>query len=73
MCIRDSSEYFRYIFRNNIELVSLEEEIHSVSSYIKLQQLYFSCWPELGIDISADTTDAVSYTHLDVYKRQVHD
>ena len=37
------SEYFRYIFRNNIELVSLEEEIHSVSSYIKLQQLYFSC------------------------------
>lgn len=53
------SEYFRYIFRNNIELVSLEEEIHSVSSYIKLQQLYFSCWPELGIDISADTTDVL--------------
>lgn len=51
------SEYFRYIFRNNTKFVSLAEEIHSVSSYIKIQQLYFSCWPELTMDISADTTD----------------
>lgn len=35
------SDYFRYIFRNNKQLVSLSEEIHSVSSYISLQRLNF--------------------------------
>ena len=51
------SDYFRYIFRNNKQLVSLSEEIHSVSSYISLQQLNFSCNPELTMDIAADTAD----------------
>lgn len=51
------SEYFRYIFRNNQEFVSLTEEIHSVSSYLKLQQLYFSCCPELSMNISAEAAD----------------
>ena len=51
------SDYFSYIFRNNKQLVSLSEEIHSVSSYISLQQLNFSCNPELTMDIAADTAD----------------
>lgn len=51
------SDYFRYIFRNNKQLVSLSEEIHSVSSYISLQRLNFSCNPELTMDIAADTAD----------------
>ena len=51
------SEYFRYMFRNNQELVSLSEEIHSVSSYLNLQKLYFSRCPKLTMDLSAETAD----------------
>lgn len=51
------SEYFRYIFHNNQEFVSLTEEIRSVSSYLKLQQLYFACSPELRMNISAEIVD----------------
>ena len=51
------SEYFRYIFKNNKDCVSLTEEIHSVSSYLTLQKLYFGIEPDLIMDISADVTE----------------
>lgn len=51
------SEYFRYIFKNNRDCVSLTEEIHSVSSYLTLQKLYFGIEPDLIMDISADVTE----------------
>lgn len=53
------SEYFRYIFRNNHEFVTLAEETRSVSSYLKLQELYFSCYPKLSMEISADSTECL--------------
>lgn len=51
------SDYFRYMFRNNKKLVTLSEELHSVTCYLELQKLYFSYSPELTMDISADVVD----------------
>lgn len=51
------SDYFRYIFRNNMAFVSLADEIRSVSSYLKLQKLNFSRHITFTMDIAAETTD----------------
>lgn len=53
------SDYFRYIFRNNKDFVELAEEIHSVSSYINLQQLNFSTHPKLTMEIAAETAECM--------------
>lgn len=51
------SDYFRYVFRDNQKLVTLTEELHSVKSYISLQQINFARPLSLTMDIDAKTVD----------------
>lgn len=51
------SDYFRYIFRNNLNLVSLSKEIEFVSNYKKLQHLNFDRNFTLTMDIDAESAD----------------
>lgn len=51
------ADYFRYMFKNNHDLISFSDEIHAVSSYLKLQQLNFSRNPKVTMDISSDVAD----------------
>lgn len=56
--ILDLSVYLRTTFKNNAKLVPLEEEIRSVSSYIRIQQLGYEQPPQVEFEIDSDISQA---------------
>lgn len=52
--ILNLSSYLRSTFRDSFKLVSLDEEIRSVSSYIRIQQIGAQLPPKLDFEIDAD-------------------
>ncbi len=55
--VLDLSVYLRSTFKNNANLVPLEEEIRSAGSYIRIQQTGMNIPPILEIDMDADTSE----------------
>ena len=54
--VTELSEYFRYsLTRNNNALVSLDEEILAVKSYLEIQKIRFSKRLKIKIDLEPDT------------------
>jgi len=54
--VTELSEYFRYsLTRNNKALVSLDEEILAVKSYLEIQKIRFSKRLKIGMDLDPDT------------------
>lgn len=51
------SDYFRYVFRDNKKMVTLSDELHSVKSYVTLQQLNYNRKLSLHMEIDARATD----------------
>ena len=51
------SDYLRYMFQDNLHIVTLSRELESVFSYIKLQDLTSSLHPKLTLDIAATATE----------------
>lgn len=56
--ILDLSTYLRSTFKNSFKPVSLEEEIRSVNSYIRIQQIGTELPPQLDFEIDADISQA---------------
>ncbi len=54
--VTELSEYFRYsLTRNNAALVSLDEEIMAVKSYLEIQKIRFNTRLKIGIELDPDT------------------
>ena len=51
------ADYFRYMFKNNHNFVTFSDEIHAISSYLKLQKLNFSRNPKITMDIPSNAAD----------------
>lgn len=52
------STYFRYIFKDNSQLIPLETELNSVGSYIRLQQVGTTLPPRLQVDVNSQASKA---------------
>ena len=73
MCIRDSSDTVKYLISKNADVNAVDEQgrtalMEAVNAY-KLDEI--KDLVDNGADINKADNKAVSYTHLDVYKRQL--
>jgi len=56
--VTELSEYFRYsLTRNNAAMVTMEEEIMAVKSYLEIQKIRFSTRLKIGMKLDPDTLE----------------
>ena len=70
MCIRDSRRAVRILAYNSTEIT--EDNIKQIKSVDeKVQRAFSDMTPAVTIEMIKRGISPVSYTHLDVYKRQI--
>ena len=70
MCIRDSSQIARNIFQGNLAWFYPVIQFVTTAILILAANTAYQDFPRLSSILARDRFAPVSYTHLDVYKRQ---